>query len=100
MLKVMTLVGTRPELIKMSRVIAELDRQVNHVLVHSGQNYDFELNQVFFDDLEIRKPEHFLAGPGDTAAQTIAEDIRKAHAVSERDKPDARLVFGDTNICL
>ena len=60
MLKVMTLVGTRPELIKMSRVIAELDRQVNHVLVHSGQNYDYELNQVFFDDLEIRKPDHFL----------------------------------------
>lgn len=69
MLKVMTLVGTRPELIKMSRVIAELDRQVNHVLVHSGQNYDFELNQVFFDDLEIRKPDYFLGAAGDTAAK-------------------------------
>ena len=78
MLKVMTLVGTRPELIKMSRVIAELDRQVNHVLVHSGQNYDYELNQVFFDDLEIRKPDHFLGAAGDTAAQTIAEVIAKA----------------------
>ena len=66
MLKVMTLVGTRPELIKMSRVIAELDKQVQHVLVHSGQNYDFELNQVFFDDLEIRKPDHFLGAAGDT----------------------------------
>ena len=81
MLKVMTLVGTRPELIKMSRVIAELDRQVNHVLVHSGQNYDFELNQVFFDDLEIRKPDHFLGAAGETAAQTIAEVIAKADAV-------------------
>ena len=71
MLKVMTLVGTRPELIKMSRVIAELDRHVDHVLVHSGQNYDYELNQVFFDDLEIRKPDHFLDAAGETAAQTI-----------------------------
>lgn len=100
MLKVMTLVGTRPELIKMSRVIAELDRQVNHVLVHSGQNYDFELNQVFFDDLEIRRPDHFLGAAGDTAAQTIAEVIAKADAVFELEKPDALLLYGDTNTCL
>ncbi len=100
MLKVMTLIGTRPELIKMSRVIAELDRQVNHVLVHSGQNYDFELNQVFFDDLEIRKPDHFLGAAGDTAAQTIAEVIAKADAVFEQEKPDALLLYGDTNTCL
>ncbi len=100
MLKVMTLVGTRPELIKMSRVIAELDRQVNHVLVHSGQNYDYELNQVFFDDLEIRKPDHFLGAAGDTAAQTIAEVIAKADAVFEQEKPDALLLYGDTNTCL
>lgn len=100
MLKVMTLVGTRPELIKMSRVIAELDRQVEHVLVHSGQNYDFELNQVFFDDLEIRKPDHFLGAAGDTAAQTIAEVIAKADAVFEQEKPDALLLYGDTNTCL
>ncbi|WP_417797199.1 non-hydrolyzing UDP-N-acetylglucosamine 2-epimerase [Stutzerimonas nitrititolerans] len=100
MLKVMTLVGTRPELIKMSRVIAELDRQVNHVLVHSGQNYDFELNQVFFDDLEIRKPDHFLGAAGETAAQTIAEVIAKADAVFEQEKPDALLLYGDTNTCL
>ena len=99
MLKVMTLVGTRPELIKMSRVIAELDRQVNHVLVHSGQNYDYELNQVFFDDLEIRKPDHFLGAAGDTAAQTIAEVIAKADAVFELEKPDALLLYGDTNTC-
>ncbi len=97
MLKVMTLVGTRPELIKMSRVIAELDRQVNHVLVHSGQNYDFELNQVFFDDLEIREPDHFLGATGDTAAQAIAEVIAKADAVFELEKPDALLLYGDTN---
>ncbi|MGF6558092.1 UDP-N-acetylglucosamine 2-epimerase (non-hydrolyzing) [Pseudomonas sp. S30_BP2TU TE3576] len=100
MLKVMTLVGTRPELIKMSRVIAELDKQVNHVLVHSGQNYDFELNQVFFDDLEIRKPDYFLGAAGETAAKTIAEVISKADEVFEAEKPDALLLYGDTNTCL
>ena len=100
MLKVMTLVGTRPELIKMSRVIAELDKQVNHILVHSGQNYDFELNQVFFDDLEIRKPDYFLGAAGDTAAKTIAEVISKADEVFESEKPDALLLYGDTNTCL
>ncbi|WP_137885663.1 non-hydrolyzing UDP-N-acetylglucosamine 2-epimerase [Pseudomonas sp. 2FE] len=100
MLKVMTLVGTRPELIKMSRVIAELDKQVQHVLVHSGQNYDYELNQVFFDDLEIRKPDHFLGAAGETAAKTIAEVISKADEVFELEKPDALLLYGDTNTCL
>jgi len=100
MLKVMTLVGTRPELIKMSRVIAELDKQVHHVLVHSGQNYDFELNQVFFDELDIRKPDHFLGAAGDTAAKTIAEVIAKADAVFEMENPDALLLYGDTNTCL
>jgi len=100
MLKVMTLVGTRPELIKMSRVIAELDQHVEHVLVHSGQNYDYELNQVFFDDLEIRKPDHFLGAAGETAAQTIAEVITKADEVLELEKPDAILLYGDTNTCL
>lgn len=100
MLKVMTLVGTRPELIKMSRVIAELDRQVDHVLVHSGQNYDYELNQVFFDDLEIRRPDHFLGAAGETAAQTIAEVIARADAVFELEKPDALMLYGDTNTCL
>ncbi len=95
--KVMTLVGTRPELIKMSRVIAELDRQVEHVLVHSGQNYDFELNQVFFDDLEIRKPDHFLGVAAATPALAIAEVIAKADAVFEQERPDALLIYGDTN---
>lgn len=100
MLKVMTLVGTRPELIKMSRVIAELDKQVNHVLVHSGQNYDYELNQVFFDDLEIRKPDHFLKSAGRTAAKAIADVISKADEVLDLEKPDALLLYGDTNTCL
>jgi UDP-N-acetylglucosamine 2-epimerase (non-hydrolysing) len=100
MLKVMTLVGTRPELIKMSRVISELDKHVKHVLVHSGQNYDYELNQVFFDELEIRKPDYFLGAAGDTPAQTIAEVISKADAVFERENPDAVLFYGDTNTCL
>lgn len=100
MLKVMTLVGTRPELIKMSRVIAELDQQLNHVLVHSGQNYDYELNQVFFDDLGIRKPDHFLGAAGESAAKTIAEVIAKADEVLEQEKPDAILLYGDTNTCL
>jgi len=99
-LKVMTLVGTRPELIKMSRVIAALDAHVAHVLVHSGQNYDYELNQVFFDDLGIRKPDHFLGVAGQTPAQTIASVIEKADAVFEQEKPDALMLYGDTNTCL
>lgn len=100
MLKVMTIVGTRPELIKMSRVIAELDRHTQHVLVHTGQNYDYELNQVFFDDLEIRKPDHFLEAVGDNAAQTIARVIEKADAVMATEQPDALMLYGDTNSCL
>jgi UDP-N-acetylglucosamine 2-epimerase (non-hydrolysing) len=100
MLKVMTLVGTRPELIKMSRVIAELDEQVQHILVHSGQNYDYELNQVFFDELEIRKPDYFLAAASGTAIKTISDVISKADDIFEKEKPDALLLYGDTNTCL
>lgn len=100
MLKVMTLVGTRPELIKMSRVIAEFDAHVKHVLVHSGQNYDYELNQVFFDDLGIRKPDYFLGAAGETAAKTIADVIAKADEVFEKEQPDALMLYGDTNTCL
>lgn len=100
MLKVMTIVGTRPELIKMSRVIAEFDRHTQHVLVHTGQNYDYELNQVFFDDLEIRKPDHFLEAVGDNAAQTIARVIEKADEVLSLEQPDAVMLYGDTNSCL
>lgn len=100
MLKVMTIVGTRPELIKMSRVIAEFDEHTKHILVHTGQNYDYELNQLFFDDLGIRKPDHFLEAVGDNAAQTIARVIEKADAVMEKEQPDAVMLYGDTNSCL
>ena len=100
MLKVMTIVGTRPELIKMSRVIAEFENHTRHVLVHTGQNYDYELNQVFFDDLEIRKPDHFLDAAGATPAQTIARVIEKSDEVMALEKPDAVLLYGDTNSCL
>jgi UDP-N-acetylglucosamine 2-epimerase len=100
MLKVMTIVGTRPELIKMSRVIAEFDRHTQHVLVHTGQNYDYELNQVFFDDLEIRKPDHFLDAVGANAAQTIGKVIEKADEVLAAEQPDAVMLYGDTNSCL
>lgn len=100
MLKVMTIVGTRPELIKMSRVIAELDQQVDHVLAHTGQNYDYELNQVFFEDLEIRKPDYFLGAAGETAAQTIAQVISKTDELFAAEHPDAVLLYGDTNSCL
>lgn len=100
MLKVMTIVGTRPELIKMSRVIAEFDQHTQHILVHTGQNYDYELNQLFFEDLGIRKPDYFLEAVGDNAAQTIARVIEKADAVFETEKPDAVMLYGDTNSCL
>lgn len=100
MLKIMTIVGTRPELIKMSRVIAEFDLHTRHVLVHTGQNYDYELNQVFFEDLGIRKPDHFLEAVGENAAQTIARVIEKSDAVMEKEKPDAVMLYGDTNSCL
>lgn len=100
MLKVMTIVGTRPELIKMSRVIAELDQYTQHILVHTGQNYDYELNQVFFDDLDIRKPDYFLDAAGTNAAQTIAQVIAKSDEVLEKESPDAVMLYGDTNSCL
>jgi UDP-N-acetylglucosamine 2-epimerase (non-hydrolysing) len=100
MLKVMTIVGTRPELIKMSRVIAEFDQHTKHVLVHTGQNYDYELNQLFFDDLNIRKPDYFLEAVGSNAAQTIARVIEKSDKILEQEKPDAVMLYGDTNSCL
>jgi len=100
MLKVMTIVGTRPELIKMSRVIAEFDRHTKHILVHTGQNYDFELNGIFFEDLGIRKPNYFLDAVGENPAQTIAHVIEKSDAVLEKENPDAVMLYGDTNSCL
>ncbi len=99
-MKVMTIVGTRPEIIKLSRVIAELDRQLEHVLVHTGQNYDYELNEVFFEQLEIRKPDHFLGAAAESAAATIGAVIARADEVIAAEQPDAVLLLGDTNSCL
>lgn len=100
MKKVMTIVGTRPEIIKLSRVIAELEKFTDHVLVHSGQNYDYELNEVFFNEMGIKKPDYFLNAAGDTPAQTIANVITKSDELLEEVKPDAVLLYGDTNSCL
>ena len=99
-LKVMTVVGTRPEIIRLSRVLARLDEHCEHVLVHTGQNYDHELNQIFFDDLGIRKPDHFLNAAGSSAAQTIGNIIIAVDAVLADVAPDALLVLGDTNSCM
>ena len=99
-MKVMTIVGTRPEIIKLSCVIPELDRSVRHVLVHTGQNYDYELNQVFFDGLGLRKPDRFLDAAAGGAAATIAKVIAQADVVIAEEAPDALLILGDTNSCL
>lgn len=99
-LKVLTVVGTRPEIIRLSRVMARLDEHCEHVLVHTGQNYDYELNQVFFDDLGVRKPDYFLASAGESAAQTIGNLISAVDKVLGEEKPEAMLVLGDTNSCL
>ena len=99
-LKVMTIVGTRPEIIKLSRVISELDRYVTHTLVHSGQNYDYELNGIFFSELGIRKPDYFLNAVGANVAHTIGNVIAKADDVLATEQPDALLLLGDTNSCL
>lgn len=96
----MTIVGTRPEIIKLSEVIKELDKYTNHILVHSGQNYDYELNEVFFKDLGLRKPDFFLEAAGKNAAETIGNVITKSDALFEREKPEAVLLYGDTNSCL
>ena len=100
MLKVMTIVGTRPEIIKLSRVIAELDKYVEHIIVHTGQNYDYELNEIFFQELHIRKPDYFLNVAGKNAAETIANVICKSDELMEQVKPDAVLLYGDTNSCI
>jgi UDP-N-acetylglucosamine 2-epimerase len=101
-LKVMTVVGTRPEIIRLSRVLARLDEHCDHVLVHTGQNYDYELNQIFFDDLQVRKPDYFLdsAVSSTGAANTIGNLISAVDGVLAQVKPDAMLVLGDTNSCL
>ena len=99
-LKVMTIVGTRPEIIKVSRIAALLDKYFDHILVHTGQNYDYELNEVFFKDLGVKKPDYFLEAAKESAAQTIASVIAKSDELMQKVKPDAVLLYGDTNSCL
>ncbi|WP_370262353.1 non-hydrolyzing UDP-N-acetylglucosamine 2-epimerase [Limnobacter sp.] len=99
-LKVMTVVGTRPEIIRLSRVMAQLDLHCDHLIVHTGQNYDYELNQIFFDDLGIRMPDHFLGAAGSSAAETIANVIAGLDKLLLAEAPEALLVLGDTNSCL
>ncbi|HEY0273304.1 MAG TPA: UDP-N-acetylglucosamine 2-epimerase (non-hydrolyzing) [Chitinophaga sp.] len=101
-LKVLTVVGTRPEIIRLARVLAKLDESeaIEHVLVHTGQNYDYELNQIFFEDLGLRKPDHFLDAAGKTATETIGQILIRIDPLLEAEKPDAFLVLGDTNSCL
>ena len=101
-LKVMTVVGTRPEIIRLARVMSALDnsKAIEHIIVHTGQNYDYELNQIFFDDLQIRKPDYFLNAAGETATETIGKILINIDPLLEQVKPDAFLVLGDTNSCL
>ncbi len=99
-MKVMTIVGTRPEIIKMSRVLAEIDKHLELVIVHTGQNYDYELNELFFENLGVRKPDYFLDVAGESVAHTIGNVIAKSDEVMEKENPDAILLYGDTNSCL
>jgi len=99
-LKIITVVGTRPEIIRLSRIIALLDKQVNHILVHTGQNYDYELNEIFFKDLELRPPNYFLNVDTSTLGSAVGDVIRKSEEVLAKEKPQAMLVLGDTNSCL
>lgn len=99
-MKVVTIVGTRPEIIRLSRVMAALDCYCDHIIIHTGQNYDYELNQIFFEDLGIRKPDYFLEAAGETAAETIGFIIARTDAVLRAIGPDAVLILGDTNSCL
>ena len=100
MTKVVTIVGTRPEIIKLSRVIAELEKHVDHILVHTGQNYDYELNEIFFNDLGVKKPNYFLNAVGNSTAETIGNIISESDKILEKENPDAVLLYGDTNSCL
>ncbi|MHB8868327.1 MAG: non-hydrolyzing UDP-N-acetylglucosamine 2-epimerase [Thermoleophilia bacterium] len=99
-MKVATIVGTRPEIIRLSRVLPALDRSFEHVLIHTGQNYDYELNEIFFDDLDLRPPDHYLDAAGDTPADTIGQVISRVDTVLADIRPDAVLILGDTNSCL
>ena len=99
-MKIVTLIGTRPEIIKLSRVMAVLDQCSEHIIVHTGQNYDYELNEIFFNDLGIRKPDYFLEAVGESLADTIGSIISKVDKVFEKEQPDALLILGDTNSAL
>ena len=99
-LKVLTVVGTRPEIIRLSRVMSLLDQHVNHIIAHTGQNYDYELNEIFFKDLELRKPDHFLNVDVSSLEASVGDIIRKSGELLRKEKPDALLVLGDTNSCL
>ena len=99
-LKLMTIVGTRPEIIKMSEIIKKCDTYFDHVLVHSGQNYDYELNKVFFEDLNLREPDYYLGVVGENLGQTMGNVISKSYELMQQVKPDAIIVLGDTNSCL
>ena len=99
-LKLMTIVGTRPEIIKMSAIIKKCDRYFDHILVHTGQNYDYQLNEVFFKDLRLRAPDYYLGVVGDNLGQTMGNVISKSYELMQQVKPDAIIVLGDTNSCL
>jgi UDP-N-acetylglucosamine 2-epimerase len=99
-IKVMTIIGTRPEIIRLSRVMTLLDKHTDHIIVHTGQNYDYELNEIFFEDLELRKPDYFLGIDTSTLGNAVGDIIRKSEEVLNKEKPDALLVLGDTNSCL
>ena len=99
-LKVLTVIGTRPEIIRLSRVIVALDKYCNHILVHTGQNYDYELNEIFSSDLKVRKPDYFLDTAKKSAAETIGNIISKSDKIIDKVKPDALILYGDTNSCL
>ena len=99
-LKIMTVVGTRPEIIRLSRVMTVLDNYCDHLIVHTGQNYDYELNQIFFDDLKLRKPDHFLNAAGKSGAETIGKVVIAVDKILADETPDAMLVLGDTNSCM
>ena len=99
-LKLMTIVGTRPEVIKMSAIIKKAHQYFDHILVHTGQNYDYELNKIFFDDLGLREPDHYLGVVGENLGQTMGNVISKSYELMSAVKPDAIIVLGDTNSCL
>ena len=99
-MKIVTIVGTRPEFIRLSRVIPLLDKYSKHTIIHTGQNYDYNLNEVFFKDLNIKKPKYFLNCAGETSIQTISNVISRTEKILKKEKPDGIVVYGDTNSCL